>query len=112
MNAPITAEHFLRRALAPAAEFGAEAPFASPDDGDRILLTGLSSAGLRANGAARLTPGTDIRVEMPGLGAVDCQVKWVDGDRFGAEFTGRADLRRLFLSRLPAPHPTRLRKAA
>jgi len=77
-----------------------------------VELRDISSTGFRGVRIQGLSSGLEIVVEIPGLGFVEARVKWVDGDAFGAEFTGPPDLRRLFLNTLSAPLETRITRLA
>lgn len=71
-----------------------------------VIVRDLSSGGFCADAAAPPEPGTDLIVSLPGLGEVGCRVKWAHAGRFGAEFVGGDDLRRMFLGRVGAPYAT------
>jgi len=51
-----------------------------------IRMIDLSSCGFRANCEARLPPGSCVSLDIPGVGAVDAQIEWQNGDMLGARF--------------------------
>ena len=77
-----------------------------------VQIKDISASGFSAVGGRPLPEGAGVRIQLPGFGMVQARVKWSDGTAFGAEFTGPADLRRLFLAGLAAPYCTWMREAA
>jgi hypothetical protein len=57
-----------------------------------VRVLDLSSNGFRAECEARVTIGSSVRLEVPGVGPLNAHVTWRRGDRFGAKFDEPADL--------------------
>ncbi|HYI41425.1 MAG TPA: hypothetical protein VE053_14015 [Allosphingosinicella sp.] len=58
----------------------------------QIAMLDLSALGFRAECEARVKPGSSVSLDVPGIGAVDAQVEWQQGDQFGARFFQPIDL--------------------
>ena len=54
----------------------------------------LSGSGFKAECEARVTVGSSIALEVPGLGRVHAHVSWRRGSRFGARFDEPVDMER------------------
>ena len=54
----------------------------------------LSESGFRASCEARLSVGSGVSIEIPGIGSVDAQVEWRRDGEFGARFHTPIDLDR------------------
>ena len=52
-----------------------------------VRVLDLSSNGFRAECEARVTVGSCVTLELPGIGSELAYVTWRRGDRFGAKFT-------------------------
>lgn len=57
-----------------------------------IRMLDLSASGFRAECEAKVSPGSGISLDVPGLGAVDAQVEWQQRGQFGARFLEPIDL--------------------
>lgn len=79
---------------------------------DPVDLLEISPGGFRALASSCPAEGETITIALPALGPITARVKWVDGSVFGAEFSGPADLRLLFLGAPVAPRTTWLERRA
>ena len=52
----------------------------------RVLLVNISYEGCHILCEQELITGETLTVELPGKGAMEAQVRWVDGDRAGLRF--------------------------
>jgi hypothetical protein len=68
-----------------------------------VVLRNLSAGGLSAFGSG-VEVGDRLTVDLPGLGSLQAEVKWIAGDCFGAAFAGTGDLRLRFINGLPRQH--------
>jgi hypothetical protein len=58
-----------------------------PDDREvNVLIRNISRDGFMAQSRAKLTEGTPFGVELPGRGIVRAEIRWCDGEEFGAHF--------------------------
>src|SRR3954452_19422637 len=58
-----------------------------PDDREiRVAIRNISSEGFMAETDAAIEPGCRFGIEIPGHGIVRGEVRWCDGDAFGARF--------------------------
>src|SRR3954464_12281779 len=58
-----------------------------PDDREiRVAIRNISSEGFMAETDAPLEPGCRFGVDIPGRGIVRVEVRWRDGEAFGARF--------------------------
>jgi hypothetical protein len=57
-----------------------------------VRVLDLSANGFRAECEARVTLGSAVTLEVPGVGQVNAHVTWRRGDRFGAKFDAPADV--------------------
>jgi hypothetical protein len=72
------------------------------DDVYRVKVRNLSAGGMMAEGAARVSRGAPVQVELRNLGWVDGTVAWTQDDRFGIAFLEEIDPR---LARAPSNAP-------
>lgn len=49
-------------------------------------MVDVSEHGFRARCEARVSPGSGVTLEIPGIGPVDAQVEWQRGGELGARF--------------------------
>ena len=61
------------------------------DDTYRVKVRNLSAGGMMAEGAARVTRGDLVEVELRHLGWVEGSVAWKQDDRFGIAFIEEID---------------------
>lgn len=59
-----------------------------------IQVFDISALGLRGECEVRLMRTCFLSIDIPGIGPTDAEVKWQDGDQFGAEFARPIDLSR------------------
>jgi hypothetical protein len=65
-----------------------------PDDREvRVDVRNISADGFMALADAELAPGCRFGIDIPGRGIVRGEVRWSDGDAFGARFDKPLDLR-------------------
>jgi hypothetical protein len=57
-----------------------------------VRVLDLSPGGFKAECDARVTVGSSVTLEAPGVGPLYATVTWRRGDRFGARFTAPVDL--------------------
>jgi hypothetical protein len=58
-----------------------------PDDREiRVAIRNISSEGFMAESDSPLEPGCRFGIDVPGRGIVRGEVRWSDGDAFGARF--------------------------
>jgi hypothetical protein len=60
-----------------------------------VYIADVSAFGFKARCEARLIRGSMISIDLPGIGAVDAQIRWHRGDYIGACFIERIDIARL-----------------
>ena len=60
----------------------------------QVKMLDLSASGFRAECEARVTRGGSVSLDVPGIGSVEAQVEWQQGDQFGARFFAPIDLDR------------------
>ncbi len=65
-----------------------------------VRVLDLSSNGFRAECEARVTVGSCVTLELPGIGSELAYVTWRRGDRFGAKFRQPVSIDRCGWSRL------------
>jgi hypothetical protein len=67
-----------------------------PDDREiRVEIRNVSSEGFMARTSESVPEGTRFGVEMPGRGIVRAQVRWCEGDGFGARFDTPLELQQV-----------------
>lgn len=54
----------------------------------QLLIVNISARGLMARCEAALGDGDCIRVQLPVVGALDGEIRWSLGGRFGCQLTG------------------------
>lgn len=65
-----------------------------------VRVLDLSNNGFRAECEARVTVGSCVTLELPGIGSELAYVTWRRGDRFGAKFRQPVSIERCGWSRL------------
>lgn len=69
-------------------------------EGERVKVRNLSAGGMMADGAVDVVRGSQISVNLRGIGWVDGAVAWVQDHRFGIAFGKEIDPK---LARAPVP---------
>lgn len=70
-----------------------------------VTVSDISTSGFMAECAEPVRIGSYVSLEVPGLGAVNAQVRWQLGDRMGGQFVDPISLRRCEWTAVPTDPP-------
>lgn len=71
-----------------------------------VTVCDVSTSGFMAECAEPVRIGSYVSLDVPGVGAVNAQVRWQLGDRMGGQFVDPISLRRCEWTAVPAEPPS------
>jgi hypothetical protein len=74
-----------------------------------LRLRNISSMGAQVECPTSVAPGTELAIDIVGVGPVRAVVRWAQAGKFGVQFDGQFDLARLAPKKEPSNGPTMLR---
>jgi len=79
------------------------------DETVELKLRNISSMGAQVECNVSVAPGTELAIDIVGVGPVRGVVRWAQAGKFGVQFDGQFDLARLAPKKEPSNQPTVLR---